>query len=361
MILGIPQEIKPGETRVALLPEAVGALVRAGHTVWVQRGAGKASGHSDAQYRQAGAKIVSTLREIYRRAQLVVKVKEPLPQEHQLFRPGLMLFCYLHLAANGPLTHALLKKKVTALGFETLQDKSGKTPLLKPMSEIAGRLSAQLGAQFLRSDGGGQGLLLSPTHFSPPGQVLVVGVGNVGRAAAEVAAGLGAKVLALDRHLKPLRSWAKKFPNIHLQKFTPGALKRNISKADLVIGAIYLPGARTPQLIRRAMVKSMQRGSVLFDVAVDQGGTSETTRPTSILRPIYRQYGVIHCAVPNLPALVGRSASQALSGVILPYVKRAARLGTVSKIISDVILRTAVNTSGGKLVRPQVRRTLLSR
>jgi alanine dehydrogenase len=360
MILGIPKEIKAGETRVALLPDAVAVLVKAGHAVLVQRGAGVASGHPDSLYRRAGAKIVPTLGDIYRRAGLVVKVKEPLPQEYKFFRSDLILFCYLHLAANRHLARALLKAGVTALGFETLQDKNGKTPLLKPMSEIAGRLSAQLGAQFLRSDGSGKGILLSPTHDSPPGKVLVVGVGNVGRAAAEIAAGLGARVLALDRHLKPLRSWAKKFPNIHLQRFTTGALRRNIPKADLVIGAIYLAGARTPQLIRRDMVKSMARDSVLVDVAVDQGGAAETTRPTSILRPIYRKYGVIHCAIPNLPALVGRSASQALSSVILPYVRRAARLSDPSKIVVDAILRTALNTSGGKLLHPQVRRAFLT-
>jgi alanine dehydrogenase len=360
MILGLPKEVKSGETRVALLPDAVAALVKAGHRVLVQKNAGRASGYPDSLYRQAGATLVSTLREIYRRSQMVVKVKEPLPQEYKFFREGLILFCYLHLAANRPLAMALMKRGVIALGFETLQDKNRKTPLLKPMSEIAGRLSVQWGAQFLRSDGGGKGLLLSPTEHSPPGKVLVVGVGNVGRAAAEVAAGLGARVLALDRHLKPLKTWAKKFPNIHLQRFTSGALRRNLPKADLVIGAIYLPGARTPQLIRRDMVRAMTTNSVLFDVAVDQGGAAETTRPTSIPRPIYRKYGVIHCAIPNLPALVGRSASQALSTVILPYVRRAARLGSPQKFLGDSILKTSVNTGGGKLLHPQVRRALLT-
>lgn len=359
MIIGLPKELKSGETRVALLPDAVAALVKAGHRVLVQKGAGRSSGHPDSAYRRAGAKIISNLVDIYRRAQMVVKVKEPLPSEYKFFREGLILFCYLHLAANRSLAQALMKKRVTALAFETLQDEKGKVPLLRPMSEIAGRLSTLLGAQFLRSDGGGKGLLLTPTQDSPPGKVLVVGVGNVGRAAAEVAAGLGVPVLALDRHLEPLRSWAKKFSNIHLQHFTPGALRRNLPKADLVIGAIYLPGAKTPQLITRPLVKLMTPESVLFDVAVDQGGTAETTRPTSIARPIYRKYGVIHCAIPNLPALVGRSASQALSKVILPYVRRAASLGP-RKILTDAKLKSAVNIEAGKVVHLQVRRALLT-
>lgn len=358
MRIGLPKELKEKETRVALTPEAVGSLIRDGHNVLIQRGAGRLSGFPDSLYRQTGAKMVSTLAEIYRRVDLVVKVKEPLPREYKFFRPGLILFCYLHLAPNKKLVHALCKSRVTALGFETLLDSRGRTPLLRPMSEIAGCLSAQLGAQFLRSDAGGKGTLLSATDYSPPGKVLVVGAGNVGRAAAKVAAGMGARVLALDRHPGPLRSWAKKFSNIHLQTYTPAALRRNISKADLVIGSIYIPGARTPQLIRKAMVRSMAAGSVLVDVAVDQGGAAETTHPTTIARPVYRRFGVIHCAIPNLPALTGRSATQALSKVILPYVRRVAGKRSAEKILQDGMLKSAVNIHRGKIIHPAVLKAL---
>ncbi len=354
MKIGIPREIKDNERRVSLLPEAVRILVRRGHQVFVQRHAGTAAGFPDNLYRQAGGRLVSSLATLYRRSEMVVKVKEPQPEEYDYLRVGQRLFCYLHLAANPSLTQALKMKRVEALAFETLEDVPGHTPLLQPMSEIAGRLATLLGANALRSDLSGKGVLLSPTTYSVPGRVVVVGAGHVGRAAAEVAWGLGARVWVLDRRIDFLRDWVEAHPGMQVRRSTPRALVSLIREADLLIGAVYIPGARAPQLISEGMVKSMAPGSVLVDVAVDQGGCSETTRPTSLSHPTYRLHGVIHCAVPNLPALVSHTASQALSTAILPYVIKLAGIETTEKIMAMPTMKNAVNISAGEIVHPRV-------
>lgn len=354
MIVGIPKETKDHELRVALLPDAVPDLIRAGHTVLLQSGAGCGCGYSDREYQKAGATLLSNATAIWANSDLVVKVKEPTPAEYPLFRRGLRLFCYLHLAANRRLTKALLRSGVFALGFETLQDSRGDTPLLKPMSEIAGRLSAVLGANLLRTDLGGRGVLLSPTQFSMAGTVVVVGGGNVGRAAAEVAAGMGGSVWVFDLYPKKLSAWRKRQPRIEVFRPSHERLTRALSQADLAIGAVYIPGARAPKVIRRSMVRNMQPGSVLVDVAVDQGGAAETTRPTSISDPTYKCFGVIHSAIPNLPTLVCRTASQALSRTILPYVLRVAGIKRSEDLLRDRILKTAVNIAGGKIIHPRV-------
>lgn len=358
MIIGIPKEIKDHEDRVALLPAEVKRLKQKGHRVLVERHAGIKVGVTDQAYRQAGATIVSQARDLYGRCELVVKVKEPLPAEYGFFRSDLILFCFLHLAANRVLARRLRDSGITALGYETLEDRRGGTPLLKPMSEIAGRLSVYLGAHYLRSDQGGKGILLSPTHYSDGGRVTIVGGGNVGRAAAEVAVGLGAQVDLFDLHPQKLKSWAKDFPKLRPARSTPQALSRSIAKADLVVGAVYVHGARTPQVIRSRMVKKMEPSSVLVDVAVDQGGASETTRPTSLSKPVYLKYGVIHCAVTNLPALVSRTASQILSKEVLPYVERIGKKKTASELVNDSVLKSAVNISGGEIIHPKVKESL---
>lgn len=355
VIVGLPKEIKDHEERIALLPGAVRVLVRAGHRVLVQRGAGSGSGYPDADYQRAGAHIVNTAKSLYEISELVLKVKEPLPAEYPLLREGLLLFCYLHLAANPQLTRALQQKRVRAVGFETLLDRRGHTPLLSPMSEIAGRLSTLLGAQYLRTDSGGKGVLLSPTAQTLPGRVVVVGGGHVGRSAAEVAAGLGAEVEVFDINPKALASWARRHPRIKVRPSRSKGLQAAMARADLVVGAVYVPGAKTPQVIRRAMVRAMCKGSVLVDVAVDQGGASQTTRPTSITKPTYTQFGVIHSAIPNLPALVSRSASQALSKVLLPYVKAMAALKDVHKILTSPRFRGGANVWDGAIVHPKVK------
>ncbi|MFO1463401.1 MAG: alanine dehydrogenase [bacterium] len=353
MRVGIPKEIKDHEGRVALLPEAVAQLVAAGHQVLVQRGAGAGSGHADSLYRRAGAELVAGARPLYARSEMVVKVKEPLPKEFGFFRPGLRIFCFLHLAANPGLVRALCKHRVTALAFETLVE-GGTTPLLRPMSEIAGRLSVIVGAHYLQSNQGGRGVLLSPTDYSEGARVTIVGCGSVGRAAAEVAAEMGARVHALDLRPEPLAAWAARFSNLRLEASSPQVIAASLREADLAIGAIYIPGAKAPKVIRRAMVRRMEPGAVLVDVSVDQGGASETTRPTSHSQPVYRRYGVIHYAVPNMPALVSRTASQVLSRAVLPYVKRVAALEEVAQLEADPVLRGAINVRGGEVTNPAV-------
>lgn len=354
MIIGIPKEVKDREGRVALLPVAVAALRRRGHRVLVQSKAGIGAGYSDRDYRVAGATVLPSASRLWKSAELIVKVKEPLPSEYRFFRRDLRIFCYLHLAAAPALTKALRLKRVKALAFETLvQD--GSTPLLKPMSEIAGRLSITIGAHFLQSDRGGRGVLLSPTDFSAPASVVVVGGGNVGRAAAEAAAGLGADVTVFDLRPEALRSWADRYSKLTLQAAKPVPIARALSRADLVVGAVYIPGARAPRVIRRAMVRGMPVGSVLVDVAVDQGGASETTRPTSHSHPVYRAHGVWHYAVPNMPALVSRTASQALSKVILPYVQRVASMSD-EKLLAHPELSSALNLWDGEIFHPELRK-----
>lgn len=354
MIIGIPKEVKDRERRVALLPAAVASLRRRGHRVLVQSKAGEGAGYSDRDYREAGATISPSAAGLWKSSQLIVKVKEPLPSEYRFFRRDLRIFCYLHLAAAPALTHALQKSRVQALAFETLVQ-NGATPLLKPMSEIAGRLSITIGAHFLQSDRGGRGVLLSPTDFSEPAAVVVVGGGNVGRAAAEAAAGLGASVTVFDSRPEALKAWVATQSHMVLQGAAPARIAQALSRADLVVGAVYVPGARAPRVIRSSMVKAMPPGSVLVDVAVDQGGASETTRPTSHSRPVYRRHGVWHYAVPNMPALVSRTASQALSKVILPYVQRVAALKSEA-LRRNRELSTAVNLWDGEIVHPELRK-----
>lgn len=355
VIIGLPKEIKDQEERIALLPSVIKKLTKLGHQVLVQQGAGQGSGYPDSDYRHAGAKLLKGAAAIYSRSELIIKVKEPLPSEYSELRNGQLLFCYLHLAANLKLVDVLRKRGVRALGFETLLDAQGHTPLLSPMSEIAGRLSTQLGAQFLRTDSGGKGLLLSPTAQTAPGRVVVVGGGHVGRAAAEVAAGLGARVQVFDIKPKALQSWAKGLCGLVIKKSTESALTRAMERADLVIGSVYVPGAKTPQVIRREMVRSMAPGSVLVDVAVDQGGASETTHSTSITDPIYKKYGVIHSAIPNLPALVSRSASQALSKVLWPYVRKLCALKDPQQVLTQTAFRGAVNVWDSQVIHPKVK------
>jgi alanine dehydrogenase len=358
VIIGIPKEMKDQEKRVALLPEAVAVLAASGHRVLVQKGAGTGSGYADAEYRSAGATMVPRAELLYKTSEMVVKVKEPLRAEYRFFRPNLKIFCYLHLAANRSLTRALLKSGAVALGFETLEDAQGGTPLLKPMSEIAGRLAVMLGGHYLQKNHGGRGVLLSPTHFSPPGKVTVVGAGSVGRAAAELAAGLGAEVVVLDIRAVELEPWARDFSNIRLLLSEKNSLSAHLRDSDLVVGAVYVHGARTPKVISREMVRGMPKGSVLVDVAVDQGGAAETTRPTSISRPIYLRYGVVHCAVTNLPALVSRTASQALSRAILPYVQKVAEKTSWEELTRDSLLTSAVNVAAGKIIHSKVKASL---
>ncbi|MBI2335894.1 MAG: alanine dehydrogenase [Deltaproteobacteria bacterium] len=317
MIIGITKEIKDGEGRVALLPEAVRSLVRQGITVLVEKGAGCSAGFPDMLYKKAGGQLINQASRVWQRADLIVKVKEPLLQEFKYFRPGLKLFCFLHLAANPRLVVALKKHRVKIYPFEEYRNAQGLTAILHPMSEIAGKLSIALGLHFLGRVQGGKGVW--------PNHVVVVGAGSVGLAATQVALGVGARVSLFDVNKKKGLSHLKRNPQLKFYLSRPQTLSTQMKHADIVIGAVHVPKSKTPHVIRAAMVKKMEPGSVLVDVAVDQGGASETTHPTSHSHPSYVKYDVIHVAIPNIPALVPRTASIALSKVVAPLVPKVLK------------------------------------
>jgi alanine dehydrogenase len=347
MRIGIPREIKPLESRVALVPEACGDLVRHGHEVFVESGAGQASGFADAAYASVGAVIVSDAPALYGQARLVVKVKEPWGPELDLLGPDHLLFSFLHLAASPDLTRRMLAIGLTALGFETLVDR-GTLPLLRPMSDIAGRLAVQVGCHLLHRPQGGKGLLLGGTPGADRGHVVVLGAGNAGGAAIAAAAALGARVTAFDRDPVKLANLYSLGPNVTgLHPYAEG-LARAVQEADLLIGAVLIPGARAPRLVSEAQVASMGPGSVIVDVAVDQGGCIETTRPTTYAAPTYLVHGVVHFGVTNMPAAVPLSASLALSASLFPWVLRLAD----PSWHDDPPLAGAVNLAGGALVHP---------
>lgn len=353
MRIGIPKEVKPREARVALIPPAVSELVRHGHEVLVQSGAGLGSGYPDPDYRLAGAEILPDAAVLYARVQMVLKVKEPVSAEFQLLRSDHLLFSFLHLAANPELTQALCDKGLTAVAFETVTE-GGELPLLAPMSDIAGRLAVQIGATLLHGYAGGRGLLLGGLPSAERGQVVVLGAGAAGGNAVLAAATLGAQVTVFAPHREALERMHNLGPNVTALPSYPGFIAHAVGNADLLIGAVLIPGARAPKLVTTAMVKQMQPGSVIIDISVDQGGCIETTRPTTYEQPTYVVHGVIHFGVTNMPGAVPRTASQALSTVLTPYVLRLAADGG----LTDPALAVGVNVAGGKIVHPAVRQAL---
>ncbi len=355
MIVGIPREIKADEYRVAMLPVGVELLVQAGHEVLVEAGAGLGSGYEDARYAAAGARIVVQPAELFARADLVVKVKEPLGPELPLLRRGQMLFCYFHFAASRELTKACLDAGITAVAYETLTDASGRLPLLTPMSEVAGRMSIQEGAKYLEKPMMGRGILLGGVPGVEPGNVLVLGAGTVGFHAARMAAGLGARVTIMDVNLDRLRHVADVMPpNVHPVYSDPHAVYEYAVQADLVIGAVLIPGARTPVLIRQSWLKDMKNGSVIVDVGVDQGGCIETSRPTTHHEPTFVVDGVVHYCVTNMPGAVGRTSTQALCHATQPYILRLAQAGIDQLAGSDPGFAAAQNLRAGKITNPAV-------
>jgi alanine dehydrogenase len=353
MRIGIPKEIKPLEGRVALVPEAAGELVRAGSELYVQAGAGEKSGYPDAAYSAQGAQILPDAPALYARAQLIVKVKEPVAPEYDLLRPEQVLFSYLHLAAVPELARVLKQKGLTALAFETV-DVKGHLPLLAPMSEIAGRLAVQIGAHLLHVPLGGRGILLGGLPGTERGRVVVLGAGEAGGAAAAAAAALGAEVTVFARSRDSLVRMCQLGPNVTALHSSQGAIAAALPQADLLVGAVLIPGARAPHLVTRVMVGNMRPGSVIVDISVDQGGCIETIRPTDYTNPTYVEEGVIHFGVTNMPGAVPRTASQALSGVIAPYVARLARPGWEQ----DPALHAGINVRAGRLVHPAVAASL---
>src|SRR5215469_6349835 len=348
MIIGVPKEIKEQEQRVALLPSAAGQLTRRGHSVVVQKNAGVGSGYPDEEYVKAGAEIVDRAKEVFARADMVVKVKEPLEAEFSLLRKGQILFTYLHLAASKSLTEALLKSGVTAVAYETIQI-NHRLPLLEPMSEIAGRMSAVMGANFLAKYNGGSGVLLGGVPGVLPGRVVVVGGGTSGVNAARMATGLGADVTILDIDVERLRFLDIAIENLHTLFSNEANLDDLMPDCDLLIGAVLLPGAKAPKLITRAMLGKMKRGSVFVDISIDQGGCAETSRPTTHLNPVYVEEGVTHYCVANMPAAYSRTATQALTNVTYRYVQMLADCGLKEACLKQPALPGGINTLDGRL------------
>jgi len=349
MNVGVPKEIKPLEGRIALTPTAVGELVRAGHALYVQTGAGESSGYSDEDYRSAGAMLLPDAAALYGHAQLIVKVKEPVAAEYPLLRPEHLLFCYLHLAAVPELARVLQAKRLTAVAFETVPH-GRHLPLLAPMSVIAGKLAVQIGATLLHAPQGGRGVLLGGLGDAERGRVTVLGAGEAGGAAAALAAALGAEVTVFARSPESLARMRALGPNVQAQVSAPEAIETALRATDLLVGAVLITGARAPRLVTETMVQAMPRGAVIVDISVDQGGCIETIRPTDYSKPTYVAHGVTHFAVTNMPGAVPRTASQALSAVLLPYVLRLAR----ADWNTDADLRAGVNILNGKLVHPAV-------
>jgi len=348
MIIGLPKEIKEQEQRVALVPSGVEQLKRRGHSVLVEKNAGDGSGYPDNEYAKAGAEIVDRAKDVFTRAEMIVKVKEPLKVEFSLLRKGQILFTYLHLAASKPLTEALLESGVTGVAYETIQV-GNRLPLLEPMSEIAGRMSVVMGAYFLTKHHGGSGVLLGGVPGVLPGRVVVIGGGTAGVNAARMATGLGADVTILEVDLERMRFLDVTMGSAHTLYSSESHLQELMPNVDLLIGAVLLPGARAPKLITRAMLRKMKGGSVLVDIAIDQGGCAETSRPTTHLDPTYVEEGVTHYCVANMPAAYARTATQALTNITYRYVELLADFGLEEACKKQPALIGGINTRDGKL------------
>ena len=355
MQIGVLKEIKTEENRVSMTPSGVEILARAGHRVLIEQGAGRGSGLDDDQYRAAGAEIAATPEAIYAQAELVLHVKEPQPQEYPLIRPGQILFTYFHFAASESLTRAMLASGAVCIAYETVTDRQGALPLLTPMSEVAGRMAAQEAARCLERTQGGRGVLLGGVPGVEPAVVLVLGGGMVGTEAARIASGLGASVYLLDLSLPRLRHLAETLPkNCIPLMSSPAAIRELLPRADAVIGAVLIHGARTPRLITREMLALMRPGAVLVDVAIDQGGCFETSRPTTHDQPVYEVDGILHYCVGNMPGAVPLTSTRALTNATLPYVRTLADRGWRRAVQEDPGLGAGVNIADGVITWPGV-------
>jgi len=355
MILGVLKEIKAEENRVAMTPTGVEVAVHHGHTVLVESQAGAGSGFSDDAYRHAGAHIVETPREIYERADMVMHVKEPLPPEYELIRPDQIIFTYLHLAADEALTRVLMERRSVNIAYETIQKADGSLPLLTPMSEVAGRMAVQQAAKYLEMSYGGQGILLAGVPGVEPATVVIIGGGVVGTNAAKMACGLGAKVFVLDKNLERLRYLSDVMPpNCFLLASSPASIREVVKKADVVIGAVLIPGAKAPKLVTRDMLRTMKEGAVLVDVAIDQGGCFETSRPTTHKDPIYTVDGVVHYCVANMPGAVPKTSTMALTNATLPYALEIADKGWQRAMKENPEIAKGANVVRGAVTYPGV-------
>lgn len=354
MVIGVPKEVKTDEYRVGATPSNVKLLVNGGHEVFVQSSAGKGSGFLDSEYLEAGAKIVSSAKELYENSTLIVKVKEPQPSEYELLNEKHTLFCYLHLAPLPELVSLLMQKKVCAIAYETVAV-DNRLPLLKPMSEVAGRMSPIVAAHYLSRYKGGEGVLISGSDGVDPAKVLIIGAGNAGFNAAQIASGMGADVTVINRSMSKLEKLKESLLNVKTSTFTPDSLAKMIGGFDIVISTVLIHGgAATPKLITRDMLKSMRDGSVLVDITIDQGGISETSRPTTHSDPIFIQEGVIHYCVANMPGAYPKTSTIALTNATIGYVKKLSDNGCINAIKDDPSLAAGVNVFEGVLTNEAV-------
>ena len=355
MIVGIPKEIKNNENRVSLTPSGARELVQRGHTVYVQHTAGINSGFTDEDYEKAGAHILPSIEDVYGTAEMIIKVKEPIESEYGLVREGQLVFTYFHFACDQQLTEAMIKSKSVCMAYETVVDRQGALPLLIPMSEVAGRMSVQEGARFPEKPQGGKGILLGGVPGVKPAKVLVLGGGVVGTNAALMAAGLGADVTICDISLPRLRQLNEFMPkNVKTLFSSAHSIEQELATTDLVIGAVLIPGAKAPHLITRPMLKLMKKGSVLVDVAIDQGGCFETSHPTTHAEPTYEVDGIIHYCVANIPGAVPCTSTLALTNATLPYAVKLADMGWEKACETDSGLKKGLNIVNGKVVFPAV-------
>ena len=353
MIIGVPKEIKIKETRVALVPHTVQKLTQAGHTVLVEKNAGLLYGFSNDAYEKAGAKLIDGAGGVWAESNLIMKVKEPMESEFGYFRADLNLFTYLHLASAPAVAEALCKSKMTSIAYETVETADGQVPLLAPMSEVAGRLGTQVGTSLLHRTNGGKGLLLGGVTGTKRGVVLVIGGGSAGLNAAEVAAGLRAETIILEIRDEKI-AWINEHYKgaIKAVKSTPASVNEWVQKADLLVGAVYVTGDRAPHLVSRHQVASMEAGSVIVDIAIDQGGCIETSRPTTHEHPTYIEEGVIHYCVTNMPALTPRTSTEALTSATEAYVLEIANKGVDAALAANAVLAKGLNTKNGKVCQP---------
>src|SRR6056297_323172 len=350
MIIAVPKEIKNNENRVALTAAGAEVLKKAGHTVLIEENAGQGSGISDEDYQKFGAEIVADKKELFDRAEMIIKVKEPLKEEYEFFREDQILFTYLHLAADQELVKFLKEKKITAFAYETVQNEDGELPLLTPMSEVAGRLSVQAAAAYLEKPKGGSGVLLGGVPGVKPAKVVVVGGGIVGRNAAKVAFGMGADVTIMDIKQSKMRYIDDTFPcGIKTIMSNQAHVAEEVSQADVVVGAVLIPGAKAPNLVTEEMIKTMGNGAVVVDVAIDQGGCIEGTYPTTHDDPVFKKYGITHYSVANMPGAVARTSTFALTNATLPYIKKLASQGYKKAMLNDYSLALGLNVYQGEI------------
>lgn len=360
MNIGVPREIKPGENRVAMTPGGVEVLISLGHKVFIEESAGVGSGFNDEDYKEAGAELFGSPAEVFSKADMILKVKEPLREEYNYFRENLILFTFLHLGAAPDLAEALTVNNVAGISYDTVQKADGSLPLLAPMSEVAGKMAVQIGARYLEKNMGGSGVLLGGVPGVPPGNVVIIGGGMVGVSAAKVAMGMGANVSILDIDAVKLRYLDDIFSGrVNTVMSNSYWVNKLVVDTDLLIGAVLIPGAKAPHIVTEDMVKKMKPGSVVIDVAIDQGGCIETCdMPTTHSNPIVEKYGVIHYSVANIPGAVPRTSTLALTNVTLPYVIKLANQGLIPAVSADPSLAKGMNTYGGKIVHEVVARSL---